>query len=211
MMRQVWRATLVLGIITLASASAVAGKYNSVLSVGDAAPAWSDLEGTDGKRHALADLADKEVVVVIFTCNSCPVASDYEDRILAISKKYAGKGGKVGLVAINVNKIAEDQLPGMKERAAARGFDFPYLYDGTQKIGKAFGAAFTPEAFVLDKERKVVYLGGIDDNSQAGEVKKAYLSDAIEAALAGKTAATGEAPAIGCRIRYTRQRGEPRE
>ena len=125
-----------------------------------------DLEGVDGKRHSLADLADKEVVVVVFTCNSCPVATDYEDRILAFSKKFAGPSGKVGLVAINVNTIAEDRLPKMKERAEAKGFDFPYLYDETQQIGKAFGAAFTPEFFVLDRQREVVYMGGMDDSSQ---------------------------------------------
>jgi len=78
---------------------------------------------------------------VVFTCNSCPVATDYEDRILAFSKKYAGPDGKVGLVAINVNRLPEDRLPKMRERAAARGFDFPYLYDETQKIGRQFGAA----------------------------------------------------------------------
>src|SRR5262245_37867166 len=88
-------------ILFLAVAAAQAGKYNDVLSLGDAGPAWENLEGTDGKKHALADLADKEVIVVVFTCNSCPVATDYEDRILAFSKKYAGAAGKVGLVAIN--------------------------------------------------------------------------------------------------------------
>src|SRR5476651_2061249 len=75
-----------------------AGKYNAVLSVGDPAPAWKDLEGTDGKRHSLGDLDQVPVVVVVFTCNSCPVATDYEDRILAVSKKHCGLDGKVALV-----------------------------------------------------------------------------------------------------------------
>src|SRR5215216_4956911 len=81
------------------------GEYNEVLKVGDAAPAWSGLEGTDGKKHALADLKAKEVVVVVFTCNSCPIAQDYEERIVAFTKKHAGPGGKVAVVAINVNTI----------------------------------------------------------------------------------------------------------
>jgi peroxiredoxin len=189
------------------STSALAGKYNAVLNVGDQAPAWSKLPGVDGKAHSLADLADKDVVVVVFTCNSCPVATDYEDRIIEFSKKYAGTDGKVALVAINVNTVAEDRLPKMKERSAAKGFDFPYLYDDTQKIGKAFGAAFTPEFFVLDRQRQVVYMGGMDDSSQATAVKHNYLEPAVEAALAGKQPATAEAPAIGCRVRYARQRG----
>ena len=193
--------------LLLLSTSALAGKYNAVLSVGDRAPAWSDLEGVDGKRHSLEDLAKKDVVVVVFTCNSCPVATDYEDRIIAFSKKFTGPGSKVALVAINVNTVAEDRLPKMKERAEAKGFDFPYLYDDTQKIGKAFGAAFTPEFFVLNRQRQVVYMGGMDDNSQASDVKHNYLEPAVEAALAGKPPATAEAPAIGCRVRYARQRG----
>jgi len=188
------------------SLPAVAGKYNAVLNIGDAAPAWTDLEGVDGKKHALTDFADKDVVVVVFTCNSCPVAADYEDRILAFSKKYAGPEGKVGLVAINVNTIEEDRLPHMKERAEARGFTFPYLYDESQAIGKAFGAAFTPEVFVLDKARKVVYMGGIDDSSDASQVKQNYLEAAVEAALAGNAAEVAEAPAIGCRVRYAREK-----
>lgn len=200
-MKQFWLLIAWLSV----TAPAWAGKYNAVLNVGDKAPAWTDLEGVDGKRHSLADLADKDVVVVVFTCNSCPVATDYEDRILAISKKYAA-GQKVALVAINVNKIAEDSLPKMKERAASKGFDFPYLYDGSQKIGKQFGAAFTPEFFVLNRERQVVYMGGMDDNSSAAAVTKQFLEPAIEAALAGKQPEVAEAPAIGCRVRYARER-----
>ena len=183
-----------------------AGKYNAVLNIGDPAPAWKDLEGIDGRRHSLDELADKDVVVVVFTCNSCPVATDYEDRILAFSKKFAAPGSKIGLVAINVNQIAEDRLPKMKERAEAKGFDFPYLYDDTQKIGREFGAAFTPEFFVLDKGRHVVYMGGMDDSSNVAQVKTNYLEPAVEAALAGRQPATAEAPAIGCRVRYARQR-----
>lgn len=193
-------------VLISAAAPALAGKYNAVLSPGDAAPEWSELEGVDGKRHSSADLADKDIVVVVFTCNSCPVATDYEDRILAFAKKYTGEGKKVGLVAINVNKVAEDRLPRMKERAESKGFTFPYLADETQKIGKQFGAAFTPEFFVLDKQRRVVYMGGMDDSSNPDSATKHYLEDAVQAALAGKQPEVAEAPAIGCRVRYSRER-----
>jgi peroxiredoxin len=202
------RVVLLTVAIWSCAALAVAGKYNAMLNIGDPAPQWSGLEGVDGKKHSLADLADKQVVVVVFTCNSCPVATDYEDRIIAVAKKYAGPQGKVALVAINVNKVAEDRLPRMKERAEAKGFEFPYLYDDTQKIGKAFGAAFTPEFFVLNKQRQVVYMGAMDDSSNAATVTKNYLEPAIEAALADRQPETAEAPAIGCRVRYARQRGE---
>ena len=176
----------VLSLLAIA-VPAVAGKYNSVLKPGDAGPAWKDLEGVDGQRHSLSDLDGKDVVVVVFTCNSCPVATDYEDRIIAFQKKFAGPESKVGLVAINVNKIAEDRLPQMKERAAAKGFAFPYLYDESQAIGKAYGAAFTPEFFVLNRQRQVIYLGGMDDSSNLADVKKHYLEPAVEAALAGRS------------------------
>ncbi len=201
-------ATLICVWLVMA-AQAMAGKYNSVLNIGDAAPAWSNLEVVDGKRHALADLADKDVVVVVFTCNSCPVATDYEDRIIEFAKKHAQPTSKVALVAINVNKVADDLLPKMKERAESKGFDFPYLYDDTQKIGKDFGANFTPEVFVLNKQRQVVYMGGMDDNSNPLEVKAHYLEPAVAAALAGKAPSKAEAPAIGCRIRYERERRKP--
>jgi peroxiredoxin len=199
------RLTLIVGLLAFAT-PVWAGKYNAVLDIGDKAPAWSGLEGVDGRRHSLSELADKDVVVVVFTCNSCPVATDYEDRIIAFSKEYAQPSAKVGLVAINVNRVAEDLLPKMKERAQAKGFDFPYLYDETQDIGRAFGAAFTPEFFVLDRNRRVVYMGGMDDNSDVGAVKNRYLEPAVEAALAGRQAEVAEAPAIGCRVRYARER-----
>ena len=97
------RTAVVLVALLLTLEYAVAGKYNPVLKIGDKAPAWTDLEGVDGHKHSLSDLADKQVIVVVFTCNSCPVATDYEDRILGFSKKFAGQDGKVSLVAINVN------------------------------------------------------------------------------------------------------------
>jgi peroxiredoxin len=179
------------------------GKYNKVLGVGDKAPAWENLEGTDGKKHSLADLKDKDVVVVVFTCNSCPVAAGYEDRIIAFAEKYAGADAKVALVAINVNTAKDDALPAMKARAEKRKFNFAYLYDPTQEIAKKYGAVFTPEFFVLDKDRKVLYTGAMDDKSPPGEPKATYLESAVKAALAGKAAETAEtSAAAGCRIKF---------
>ena len=188
-------------LLLLLACPAPAGEFNPTLNIGDAAPAWSNLPGTDGKQHALADFKDKEAVIVVFTCNSCPVATDYEDRIIAVAKKYAGPGGRAGLVAINVNKIEEDSLPRMKERATAKRFDFPYLFDETQKIARDYGATFTPEFFVLDRQRKIAYMGGMDDNSNPAEVKAQYLDPAVAAVLAGQKPVPAETVARGCMVR----------
>lgn len=190
----------------LISQIAGAGQYNQVLSIGDKAPAWSDLPGVDGKKHSLADLKDKDAVVVVFTCNSCPYAVDYEDRSIAFAKKHAGPDGRVGLVAINVNKVPDDRLPRMKQRAEEKEFPYPYLYDETQKIARDYGAIFTPEFYVLDKDRKVVYMGAMDDNSNPQKVTKSYLEPAVQAALKGELPETKETGAVGCRIRYERER-----
>jgi peroxiredoxin len=199
-------ALAVLTSIPAVVSRAQAGKFNSVLSIGDPAPAWKDLPGVDGKRHSMADLQDREIVVVVFTCNSCPIASDYEDRIIAFAKKYCGPGQKAALVAINVNTVEEDLLPRMKERAAAKHFPYPYLFDESQKMGKAYGALFTPEFFVLDKDRKVAYMGAFDDNVEPTKIKHAYLEPAVESILKGGKANPAETQASGCLIRYARSR-----
>jgi len=185
---------------------ALAGEYNKKLNIGDTAPIWKELPGTDGKNHALADLAKKEVVVVIFTCNSCPVAVDYEERIIALAKKHGGTDSKVAFVAINVNKIPADSLDMMKDRAKDRGFNFPYLFDASQKIARDFGATYTPEFFVLDKERKVAYMGALDDRNKASDAKVNYLDAAISALLSGKKPSPQETLARGCRIRFEREK-----
>lgn len=184
-----------------------AGEFNKTLNIGAPAPSWSGLPGVDGKTHALADLKDKEVVVVVFTCNSCPIAVDYEDRIIAFAKKYTtAADAKVGLVAINVNKVPADRLDKMKERAQQKGFNFPYLYDESQKIAQAYGAQFTPEFFVLDRDRKIAYMGAMDDKNNAKEVKENYLEAAVEALLKGKSPPKKETLGRGCMIRYDKKR-----
>ncbi|MES2792459.1 MAG: thioredoxin family protein [Planctomycetota bacterium] len=192
---------LLIGLSSLSQLAA--GQFNDVLSIGDAGPAWVDLPGVDEKKHSLADLKDKPLVLVVFTCNSCPVSNDYEDRINAFAKKHASE---VAVVAINVNTVAADRMPQMQERAKEKKYVFPYLHDESQKIGKAYGAAFTPEFFLLNKERKVVFMGGMDDNSDADIVKHHYLEDAVQAALKGEKPATAETVSIGCRVRYVSER-----
>ena len=191
------KATVAAGFVAVFSlaSTALAGKYNEVLSIGDAAPQWKNLpDVVSEKGHSLADLKDKPVVVAFFTCNSCPIAEDYEDRILALAKRYGGKDGKVAFVAINVNRVKEDLPDKMKLRAEKKQYPFPYLYDESQKIAKDYGANFTPEFFVLDRERKIAYMGGLDDNGNPAEVKEQFLESAIAAVLRGEKPATAEAP-----------------
>jgi peroxiredoxin len=183
-----------------------AGEYNKVLSIGDAAPGWANLPGTDGKQHSLADLADTPVVVVVFTCASCPTAADYEERINALTAKYGGEAGRAAVVAICVNRLDEDQLPALKARAEERSLQFTYLYDESQKIAKDYGALFTPEFFVLNQDRTIVYMGAMDDATNPAQVTKRYVEDAIEAALAGGVPKEQEVLARGCLIRYARER-----
>jgi peroxiredoxin len=199
-----FRLILFVAVVLLSTPRGDAGQYNQVLSIGDAAPAWSDLLGVDDQKHSLADLSDSKVVVVVFTCNSCPYAVDVEDRLLALHKKYADLG--VALVAINVNKVEDDLLPAMKDKADEKGFRFPYLFDESQQIAKQYGAIYTPEFFVINQERKVLYMGAMDDSPDGKQVTNAYVQKAVDAALDGKQPEVTETPAIGCRVRYERVR-----
>ena len=183
-----------------------AGEYNPVLNIGDKAPEWKELPGVDGKKLSLSNLKKMDVVVLAFICNSCPYAIDYEDRLITFAKKHSGKDSRVSIVAVNVNKVEEDLPPKMKEKAAAKGFKFPYLFDETQQIAKDFGAGFTPEFFVLNKDRKVVYMGAMDDSPNADKVKRRYVEEAVAAALVGKLPEVKETVPIGCRIRIERTR-----
>ncbi len=185
---------------------AAAGEFNEVLSIGDAAPDWKDLPGVDGKKHSLSDYQDRDVVVLVFTCVSCPTAEDYEGRINDLAIRFGGDKSKVAVVAVCVNRVKGDQLPDLTERARVKGFAFDYLYDESQKIAKDYGAIFTPEFYVLNRDRKLVYMGALDDHSDASKVKKQFVVSAITAALAGETPEVKETIARGCRVRYARER-----
>lgn len=190
---------LLLGVIVLLSLTACRSEA-ATLKIGDAAPSWNGIVGIDDQNHGLADYKAAKIVVLVFTCNHCPVAVDYEDRLVALDKDYKGKG--VQLVAVNVNTIEADRLDKMKERAAAKGFTFPYLFDSTQAIGRDYGAVKTPQIFVLDQDRKIAYTGAIDDNRKVGEVTKHYLRNALDSLLSGKKPAEAETTAFGCGIQY---------
>jgi peroxiredoxin len=195
-------------LLSLATCSglASAGKYNQKLDIGDAAPRWEPLPATDAKRYAAADLQGEKATVVIFTCNSCPYAQDVESRLVALHEKYKDRG--VRLVAIN--RIEEDRLPAMREKAEQANFRFPYLFDESQQIARQFGAIYTPEFYVLDEDWRVAYMGSLDDSPNGKNVTKRYVETAIEAVLQGQQPAVTETVPIGCGVRYERQRGRRR-
>jgi peroxiredoxin len=168
--------------------------------IGAIAPEWENLTGTDDKQHSLKDLADAKAVAVVFTCNTCPVAQAYEDRLVQLANDYQDKG--VTFVAINVNNVEGDKLPAMKERAEEKGFTFSYLYDPSQQIARDYGATVTPHVYLLDEQRKIVYEGAIDDNQDASAAKEHYLRDAIDATLAGQQPTVASTEQFGCGIKY---------
>lgn len=165
------------------------------------------LKSTNENFVAMKDFTAAKGFIVVFTCNHCPFAKAYEQRILLLDAKYASKGFPV--IAINpndANREPEDSFENMQELAKERKYTFPYLVDETQDIAKTYGAARTPHVFVLKKEDDglvVKYIGAIDDNSDdATKVTKKYVEQAVDALLANKPIATAETKAIGCTIKW---------
>lgn len=194
---------ILLSGVVLAGVAQVANTQTPKLAIGDAAPKFTDLPGVDGKKHSLADYKDKDVLVIAITCNHCPVAVAYEDRLVEFTKKHAGPSSKVQFIAINVNTSDADKLESMVKRSKDRGFNFPYLYDESQSVARALNAKVTPEFYVFDKSRKLVYWGSMDDKMNSPTVK--YLEPAVEAVLAGKTPATTMNKAFGCGVQYNKK------
>ncbi len=164
------------------------------------------LKNIDNKMVSLADYKDAKGFIVIFTCNHCPYSIAYEDRIIALDKKYAPLGYPV--IAINPNNPEKEPLDSfelMQKRAKDKGFTFPYLFDDGQKIYPQYGATKTPHVFILSKENKkhiVKYIGAIDDNyKKAADVSKKYVEAAVDALLAGKDVEVKSTVAIGCSIK----------
>lgn len=199
-------ALLVAATAATAAAVAAAGTYNPDRSIGDVVPAWEALPGTDGRDHGWADVADKTAVVVVFTCNSCPYAVDLEGRLNALARRYAAADAPVAVVAINSNRIPEDAPEAMRRRALEQEFAFPYLFDESQEVAKAFGAVRTPECFVIDGDRRIVYMGAFDDAPDGRNVGRRHVDEAVAALLAGVAVEVAETPPVGCQIRFARRR-----
>jgi len=165
-----------------------------------------ELKNVDGKMISLSDYKDAKGFIITFTCNTCPFAIAYEDRIIALDKKYASKGYPV--IAINPNNPlvqSGDSYQAMQQRAKEKGFTFPYLVDEGQKVYPKYGATKTPHMYILQKTKKgnvVKYIGAIDDNHQdASAVKTKYVENAVDALLKGEEIKQTETKAIGCSIK----------
>ena len=186
------------------------------LSIGADAPEFK-LPGVDGRDYKLSDFTDAKVLVIIFTANHCPTAQAYEERIIQLVFDYKGKD--VAVVAISPNdplavRLDElgysdmgDSLEDMKIRANDKKFNFPYLYDGeTQKMSRAYGPVSTPHTFVFDKERKLQYVGAIDNNEDPSKIKKKLVREAIDALLEGQEITIKKVKPFGCSVKWADKR-----
>lgn len=192
---------IVFCLFLLTSNQPIASGY----SIGDVATDFN-LKNVDGNMVSLKDYKNAKGFIVIFTCNHCPYAVAYEDRIIALDKRFKSKGYPV--IAINPNnpeKQPKDSYELMQVRAKEKGFTFPYLFDEGQKIYPQYGATKTPHVFVLEKTSKgnvVQYIGAIDDNHEEPKsVKVKYVEDAVEALLTKKGVKIKTTKAIGCSIK----------
>ncbi len=177
------------------------------LSIGDVAPDF-ELPATDGKMYSLASITDAKGkqpkgYIVTFTCNTCPFAQANEDRLIALHKDMAPKGWPVVAIQPNDPVIQPgDNMANMKKRAAEKGFPFLYLLDDGQEIYPRYGASYTPHVFLLDKDRKTLYIGAIDDSPRNPDgAKQHFVRDAIEAHMAGKKIDPDMTKAVGCSIK----------
>ncbi len=171
------------------------------LDHGATAPSF-ELPGVDGDDHALEEF-DADALVVVFTCNHCPVAQAYEDRLIALEEDYPDEDAQV--VAINPNETEnypEDSFEHMVDRAEEKGFPFPYLRDESQEVAAAYGAECTPHAFVFDEDRTLVYQGAIDDDREGEDISEQYVRDAIDAILADGSYGQETVSPMGCSIKW---------
>lgn len=177
---------------------------STMLPLGTKAPPFA-LPNIDGKLVSLEDFADRKALVVMFICNHCPFVKHLRSALAEFGREYQAKG--VGIVAINPNDAAaypDDSPQKMIEEARSAGYTFPYLYDETQAVAKAYRAACTPDFYVFNADRALVYRGQFD-SSRPGNGKPitgADLRAAVEAVLAGRTPSPEQRPSIGCNIKW---------
>lgn len=171
------------------------------LRLGDRAPAFQDLLGADGRRYRLSSFDESDLVIVIFSCNGCPTVRAYEDRMAELQADYAGR--KVQLVAINANNSflsPADTYAEMVKRVSSKVFKFPYLKDDDGSVAKAYGALRTPHAFLLDRDRRLRYVGRIDDSRDPSKATQHDLRSAVDQLLGGDEVAVAETEPFGCTI-----------
>jgi peroxiredoxin len=172
------------------------------LTLGTTAPQF-DLPGVDGRNHSLDDYADVPVLALVQSCNHCPYVQAWEARMKTLQDELGPRGFR--LVAISSNdadSYPEDSFDAMRARAEREEFNFDYLYDADQAIARALGSVRTPEVFLFDATRRLVYHGAIDDSRDDRAVSVSYLRDAVEAVLAGEAPPIADTAAVGCTIKW---------
>jgi peroxiredoxin len=205
-----WKVTALSAILLAVPAAGLAGKFNMVMDIGDAMPAFENLPTTDGGTLSSTELAES-VVVLVSLANHCPWVKGMDAGLVSLVEQF--KGQDVRVVGFALNHREDDRLPAMKEHAAKAGYNFTYMFDESQEIGRKLGATRTPEYFVFNKERKLVYMGLLT-NSPArvtrsgdisfinGEPVDFYVADAISATLKGAPVEPAETRAHGCTVEY---------
>lgn len=187
---------LMMCLVLLVAAHPVKKGYE----VGDTASDFK-LKNTDGRMVSMSDFKNAKGFIIIFDCNTCPYSKAYNQRIITLNEKYSSKGFPV--ITINANEGGGDSYDDMVRIAKKKSYKFPYLFDETQNVAKAYGATNTPHVFILTKALKVAYIGAIDDNARSAEAAtKHYVDDAVDALLENKTVPITKTKAIGCGIRW---------
>jgi len=208
---------IVVACLNMAVCSARSFEDHPTLAIGSRAPSFS-LKGVDGKTYTLASFNKYKILVIVFTCNHCPTAQAYEDRIIQLAKDYKTKS--VAVVAINPNDPAairldelgytdlSDTYAEMKLRAARKKFNFPYLYDGsTQVTTRAYGPVATPHVFIFDKDRKLRYQGRIDDVEKPTKTPNTFdTRNALDELLQNKEVTVKTTKVFGCSIKWSEKK-----
>lgn len=187
-----------------------AGEYNAVVDIGAPMPQFSDLPATDGTTLSSGDL-EEEIVILVFLANHCPWVKGMDPDLVKLAD--AVQSDKVRIVGVSVNHRDDDRLPAMKEHAAQAGYNFTYIYDESQELGRALGATRTPEYYIFDQDRTLAYMGLLHNspaskrrdgtiNYTEGEPTQFYVADNVKALLAGEEVPVAETRAHGCSVEY---------
>ena len=199
-----------MAIATVASPPLQAGEYNAVVEIGAAMPEFSELPATDGTTLSSTDLS-VEVVVLVFLANHCPWVQGMDPDLVALVDDL--QSDRVRVVGVSVNHREDDRLPAMKKHGEQAGYNFTYVYDESQELGRALGATRTPEYYVFDQDRELVYMGLLHNSPASkrrdgtihyteGEPREFYVADAVKALLAGREISVAETRAHGCSVEY---------
>ncbi len=163
-----------------------------------------ELRDAEGQTFTIGKIAGEKGTLVVFTCNHCPYVKGWEGRITELGNEFAERG--IGVIAINPNdpqKQPEDGIEGMKERAKKLGLEFPYVVDETSGVARTYGATKTPEVYLFDADKKLVYHGAVDDEARdPAKVSSHWLRDALEAVVGGRPVPVAETKAVGCGIKF---------